>query len=455
MASIVGATRLTARVIHRQSRRGFRAAAINHAAQNFTMPALSPTMTEGNIATWKVKEGDSFSAGDVLLEVETDKAQMDVEAQDDGIMAKIFSQDGSKAVKVGTRIAVIAEAGDDISSLEIPAEEAPKEAGQAARKDRPTPQEELKSGIDTTESSPSAAEAPPSSKPNADADAGGAADTTPATQKKAGSGSGKSTAKAQKQRYPLYPSVQHLLHVKGLPLSEADKIPASGPNGRLLKGDVLAYMGSIEGNYSSEQSTRIAKLGKMDLSNIQVAPAKKTEKTTAAPKEAAPAPEPDTEIALPISLSAVIATQKRVQDSLGIHLPLSTFIARASELANENLPASKRGPSADELFNSVVGITSPPRATKGGYFPNVTALPPVPLTTAMPRTKKVDIIDMLAPKAARTPKPVVPKLVGAEGVASRENVFSVVAKKGEEKRVEEYLGRMKLVLEGEPGRLVL
>jgi len=377
---------------------------------------------------------------------------MDVEAQDDGIMAKIFAQDGAKAVKVGTRIAVLAETGDDISSLEIPAEEAPKEAGQPARKDRPTPQEELKGGIDTTESSPSAAEAPPSSKPNADAEAGGAADTTPATQK---AGSGKSAAKAQKQRYPLYPSVQHLLHVKGLPLSEADKIPASGPNGRLLKGDVLAYMGRIEGNYSSEQSTRIAKLGKMDLSNIQVAPAKPTEKAAAAPKEETPLPQPDTEIALPISLSAVIATQKRVQDSLGIHLPLSTFIARASELANENLPASARGPSADELFNSVIGITSPPRANKGGYFPNITALNPVPLTTGMARAKKVDIIDLLAPKAVRASKPVMPKLVGAEGVASRENVFSVVAKRGEEKRAQEYLGRMKLVLEGEPGRLVL
>jgi acetyl/propionyl-CoA carboxylase alpha subunit len=54
------------------------------------MPALSPTMTEGNIASWKIKEGDSFSAGDVLLEIETDKAQMDVEAQDDGILAKIL-----------------------------------------------------------------------------------------------------------------------------------------------------------------------------------------------------------------------------------------------------------------------------------------------------------------------------------------------------------------------------
>ncbi|CRK35849.1 hypothetical protein BN1708_019836, partial [Verticillium longisporum] len=87
------------------------------------MPALSPTMTEGNIATWKVKEGDSFSAGDVLLEIETDKATMDVEAQDDGIVFKIMSGDGSKAVQVGTRIAVLAEAGDDVSQLEVPADE--------------------------------------------------------------------------------------------------------------------------------------------------------------------------------------------------------------------------------------------------------------------------------------------------------------------------------------------
>ena len=66
-------------------------------------------MTEGNIASWKVKEGDSFSTGDVLLEIETDKATMDVEAQDDGIMAKIFAPDGSKNVQVGTRIELLLE----------------------------------------------------------------------------------------------------------------------------------------------------------------------------------------------------------------------------------------------------------------------------------------------------------------------------------------------------------
>lgn len=59
------------------------------ALKEFTMPAMSPTMEQGNLGQWKVKEGDKFAAGDVLLEIETDKAMMDVEAQDDGVMARI------------------------------------------------------------------------------------------------------------------------------------------------------------------------------------------------------------------------------------------------------------------------------------------------------------------------------------------------------------------------------
>ncbi|KAI7207136.1 hypothetical protein KC365_g16736, partial [Hortaea werneckii] len=94
MASIGGTARLSARLVSRYApkcagRRGFHVSARDEAAQNFSMPALSPTMTEGNIANWKLKEGESFSAGDVLLEIETDKATMDVEAQDDGILVKV------------------------------------------------------------------------------------------------------------------------------------------------------------------------------------------------------------------------------------------------------------------------------------------------------------------------------------------------------------------------------
>jgi len=374
---------------------------------------------------------------------------MDVEAQEDGILAKIVVAEGAKAVQVGSRIAVLAEEGDDLASLEIPAEESSSSAGQPARKDRPSPQEELKSGIDTTESSPSAAEAPPSSKPNADASAGGAADTTRATQLH-----GSSDTKARKQTYPLYPSVQHLLLQNGLTKEDANKIPASGPAGRLLKGDVLAYLGKIEKNYPGQQAKRMDKLAHLDLSNIQLAaPPKKAEtKPVEAEK---PAPIPDTEIALPISLSAVLQTQQRVHETLGINLPLSTFIARASELANENLPLSKnRKPTADELFNSVLGLDKvSSKTSRGHYVPQITGLPVAPVFTSQRAAKKADIFDILAGKPSASKK--APKTLAAQSAAAAQNVFSVSAPKGDEKRAQEYLERMKQVLEAEPGRLVL
>ncbi|MBI6010435.1 biotin/lipoyl-containing protein, partial [Clostridium perfringens] len=85
------------------------------------MPAMSPTMSEGGIVSWKLKDGEEFAAGDVLLEVETDKSTIDVEAQDDGIMWEILVPEGEKGIPVGKPIAFLAEPGDDLSSLERPA----------------------------------------------------------------------------------------------------------------------------------------------------------------------------------------------------------------------------------------------------------------------------------------------------------------------------------------------
>ncbi|KAF2771133.1 hypothetical protein EJ03DRAFT_388492 [Teratosphaeria nubilosa] len=453
MASFARSAKLCTRVVGKHAprcaaRRGFTVSARHEAAQNFSMPALSPTMTEGNISSWRIREGDSFSAGDVLLEIETDKATMDVEAQDDGIMAKITQPNGSKGVKVGQRIAVTAEPGDDITSLEIPKEEAASSAGEPAKNDRPSRQDEMKSGIDATESSPSAAEAPPSSRPEADASAGGAAEHTGASNPSEGP-----NGKTQKQKYPLYPSVEHLLHQNGMSAADAEKISASGPSGRLLKGDVLAYLGRIQKDYPAKASARISKLGHLDLSNIQLAkPAPKPD----APKAAAPTASEtaqETEIALPISLSAVIATQRRVQDSLGIFLPLSRFIARASELANDVLPTSRSKPTADDLFNAVLGLDKVAKSSRGNYIPHVTGLAPMSLTAPTKTTKKPDIIDLLAPKTAA--KKAVKEIPGAVGVATGDNIFSVTARLGEEKRAAEYLERLKLALEKEPGRLVL
>src|SRR3954452_3806608 len=85
-------------------------------ASEVLMPALSPTMTEGKIARWIKSEGDPVRAGDVLAEIETDKATMEVEAVDEGVLAKIVIPEGTDHVAVNTPIALIAEDGEEVDA---------------------------------------------------------------------------------------------------------------------------------------------------------------------------------------------------------------------------------------------------------------------------------------------------------------------------------------------------
>jgi Biotin-requiring enzyme/e3 binding domain len=390
------------------------------------MPALSPTMTEGNIAKWSVKEGESFSAGDVLLEIETDKATMDVEAQDDGVMMKIMQGDGAKSVQVGTRIGVIAEPGDDISSLEIPPDESPAPKGKS-----------------TSAASEQKAKAE-ESKP---------AEQKPAAVKK-------SSVEVHEQKYPLLPSVAQLVAENGLDKAAVSQITPTGPNGRLLKGDVLAYLGSISAERPAAISNRFEQLSHLDLSNIKVAE-RKAPSPSPPPPPAPPAEEKkpvtpvieDLEVAVPISLSKVIEVQKKIQETIGVFMPLSVFISRATEAANDDLPPSSATPSADDLFNQVLGLDKlQPKGTRGFYLPQVVALPHSSMLTqpTLP-SRKQDIIDILAGprKKSRTPSAIIP------GISTGVNIFSVVVPKGEAKRATVFLERVKVILEKEPGRLVL
>ncbi|KAK7951725.1 uncharacterized protein PG986_007453 [Apiospora aurea] len=371
MASLATACRLSARLASRKvtqdvAARGFRTSAASLAAQNFTMPALSPTMTEGNIASWKLKEGDSFSAGDVILEIETDKASMDVEAQDDGILMKITQGDGAKGVQVGARIGVLAEAGDDISSLEMPADNSKPAAPMEAKKE------------------PEAAQPKEEEKP--------AAFSSPK----------KSAQKAAPQKYPLYPSVEHLIKENGLGESAISEMTPTGPQGRLLKGDVLAYLGKVTGDRPAEIAKRFEHNSHLDLSNIKIAKAVAPAKP--AKKDAVAETPKDLQISLSVSLASVIEVQKRIESTIGTFMPLSTFIARAADVANDELPPA---PSADELFNQVLGLnTVSPKASRGYYLPQVAALPPSSFTGVAPKPKasQMDIIDFLASGTKKSTK---------------------------------------------------
>lgn len=254
----------------------------------------------------------------------------------------------------------------------------------------------------------------------------------------------------QNPAYPLYPSVAQLLREKGIPQSDVSKIPASGPKGRLLKGDVLAYIGQIPANYPSAQAATLAKLSHLDLSNIKIAPAPTPAAPAAAEEEIVAAPVRMTSVAISISLAAVLSAQKKLQDSLGVTVPLSRFLAVATDLANDDLPrlASSK-PSADELFNEVLGA-EPIKTSRGDYIPELNAVEAPKSRRSKPVTE--DLIDFLSSNSLKKPVPAAP--AGIEtGVAS--NVFSLTVPAGEEVRAKAFLERIETLLSVEPARLVL
>lgn len=265
--------------------------------------------------------------------------------------------------------------------------------------------------------------------------------------------------------YPLYPSVSQLLLQKGIPESEISKIPATGPKGRLLKGDVLAYLGEITAGYPAEQAARIEKMGHLDLSNIKIAPPPAPPTPAAAEVPAAeefvPELPSDISIAVSISLEPVLSTQKRIKKALGVTVPLSTFIARATEVANGELPRSSTSkPSASELFDEILG-SAPVKTTRGNYVPEVNTIPMEEFESmeediSSGHEQQVDIIDILAGNVSpRRSTYVSTPEANASPAPSALNIFSLTVPVSEEKRAKTFLDRLNMVLTVDPGRLVL
>ncbi|HEX8642309.1 MAG TPA: pyruvate dehydrogenase complex dihydrolipoamide acetyltransferase [Allosphingosinicella sp.] len=163
------------------------------------MPALSPTMEEGTLAKWLVKEGDVVAAGDVLAEIETDKATMEFEAVDEGTVAKILIAEGTDAVRVGTVIALISGEGEEAKTAVAPAPAPPAPAAAAAPAPAPPPTAKASSGIDPVRQSEAA--------PKAD--------------------SGK--------RIKASPLARRLAEQAGIDLAALN---GSGPGGRIVRADV-------------------------------------------------------------------------------------------------------------------------------------------------------------------------------------------------------------------------
>ena len=177
---------------------------------NITMPALSPTMEEGKLAKWHVKEGDSVSSGDVIAEIETDKATMEVEAVDEGKIGKILVAEGAEGVKVNAVIAVLLQEGEDASAASAPKAEAPKAAPAAEAPKAEAPK-------------PAAAPAPAATNSNSGSSAPASFASAP--------------TKSEGGKVFSSPLARRLAKEAGIDIGS---ISGSGPKGRVVKSDVEA-----------------------------------------------------------------------------------------------------------------------------------------------------------------------------------------------------------------------
>jgi len=188
------------------------------------MPALSPTMEEGTLAKWLVKEGDQVSAGDIMAEIETDKATMEFEAVDEGVIARIEVAEGTEGVKVGTVIALLAGEGEDAGAA-------------AASAPTSTPKPAQPEPVEGTAPTPAASASPGPSTSSGRADVGG-----------------------KGARIVASPLAKRIAADKGIDLAG---LRGSGPNGRIVKADVEtarvpAQEGTSVGSASTPEATASA-----------------------------------------------------------------------------------------------------------------------------------------------------------------------------------------------------
>lgn len=284
---------------------------------NITMPALSPTMEEGNLAKWLVKEGDSVSSGDVIAEIETDKATMEVEAVDEGVVAKILVPEGTEGVKVNAPIAVLAEEGEDVAAA---ASAAPAAAGPAP----------------AAAAEPAAAEAP---KPNGGTPAPAAA-PAPAAPAPAAPQSGSN-------RVFSSPLARRIAKDAGIDISA---VTGSGPHGRVIRRDVDAAIAGGVGKAAAAPAAATAPSDEQTLKlfeegSYELIPHDNMRKTIAKRLVESKQTVPHFYLTIECQLDALLALRKQLNDSAPVHddkpafkLSVNDFIIKAMALALRDVP---------------------------------------------------------------------------------------------------------------------
>ncbi|GAA5892386.1 uncharacterized protein JCM6883_007339 [Sporobolomyces salmoneus] len=322
--------RQCARVQVQSGLRQFHSSPTSAALTKFLFPAMSPTMTEGGIASWKKKQGESFAPGDVLLEIETDKATMDVEAQDEGILGKILAGDGSKAVQVGSPVAILGEEGDDFSESAINAlvaessEEAPKkeEAKEEKPKEEPKKEESKKE--------------------------------EPKKESSAPKKSGGLELSTDRPVILATPMAKRLALEQGVPLAQ---VKGTGPEGRILKEDVEKFKSSSASSSSASAPAQASSAPAPGAQYVDT-PASNMRKVIASRLTESKSTIPHYYLTVEVNMdrvnklrqafntaakSADVAGAQKDGVKAGVKLSVNDFIVKASALALQDVPEANSG----------------------------------------------------------------------------------------------------------------
>ncbi|MGC6411678.1 MAG: pyruvate dehydrogenase complex dihydrolipoamide acetyltransferase [Candidatus Puniceispirillaceae bacterium] len=285
-------------------------------AEEIRMPALSPTMTEGTLAKWLVKEGDEITAGMVIAEIETDKATMEVEAVDEGTLAKILVAEGTQNVAVNSLIAVLAEEGEDPASLELPAAATPAPATPAAATQAPaTPAPAAPAPSPVAAPTPAPVVAP--------------APAPVAAPEVASVSSAVSSALSSGARVFASPLAKRLAAQNDINLSS---LTGSGPYGRIIKADIDAALAG--------GMTRPATAASADSSGGRFVPHSAMRRTIAARLQQSKQDAPHFYLSVDCEIDTLLAARKALNEKApeGVKISVNDMVIRASAMALKAVP---------------------------------------------------------------------------------------------------------------------
>ena len=366
-------------------------------ATQILMPALSPTMTEGNLVKWLVKEGDAVRSGDIIAEIETDKATMEFEAVDEGTIGKILVQEGAEGVAVNAPIAVLLAEGENASAAEgaasgaSAAPAAPAEPAKAAKSEAPaSPPASAVNGAAN-----GAAKATPLARRMAEQaglDLGALTPTGPGgkvvkadiERALAGGSNAPAMASSAGGRLFVSPLARRMAREADLPL---DRIPGSGPNGRIVKRDIEQVMknglpalaaedaagksaGKADETAAAKPTQKPSKPELAGLPDYELVPHTSMRRTIARRLTESKQTVPHFYLTVDVELDTLLEARKQINANApdGVKISVNDFVIKAAAMALMRVPDANAAYTEEGLLKFTSADISVAVAIPGGLI---------------------------------------------------------------------------------------